>query len=130
MVSHLAKASTLACRDITTGISLTSIFVADNFVDMLFTIGLDDPDIVTEAVHGVSNTLNSRRFADDLVRRRQLAEKGILAQDSTPPPPLPGSSSTGGWNEVAKKGTAASQEPAHSPSNFKVVAAKKKGRKP
>jgi PERQ amino acid-rich with GYF domain-containing protein len=97
-------------------------------VDNLFAIGLDQ-EILTEAVHAASQTIDSRHFADEFLRRRRLADKGVMAPDSTPPLPSAASTSTGGWNEVAKKGPQTSQEPAQGLNNFKVVAAKKKGRK-
>lgn len=80
-------------------------------------------DILTEAVHSSSNTIDSRHFAEEFVRRRRLADKGVA--DPTPAvPSLPTVAGAGGWNEVAKKGPTPAQE---NPSNFKVVASKKKG---
>jgi PERQ amino acid-rich with GYF domain-containing protein len=94
-------------------------------VENLLLIGLD-PDILTEAVHSQSQTIDSRHFAGEFIRRRKLADKGITP-DATPSIPSQGASSgSGGWSEVAKKGPAVVQE---SPSTFKVVAAKKKGGK-
>jgi PERQ amino acid-rich with GYF domain-containing protein len=98
-------------------------------VDTLFAIGLDQ-EILIEAVHSASQTIDSRHFAEEFIRRRKLADKGMLAPDSTPPMPSANAgASAGGWNEVAKKGPQASQEPAQGLNNFKVVPSKKKGRK-
>lgn len=85
---------------------------------------------MTEAVHSVSNTIDSRHFAEEFIRRRKLADKGLVdatAQKSASPASA-AESKQGGWSEVAKKGPGkeSKEEPA---SNFKVVAAKKKGGK-
>jgi PERQ amino acid-rich with GYF domain-containing protein len=84
-------------------------------------------------VHGVSNTIDSRHFADEFIRRKRLADKGLV--DTNVPksssPALAADGKTGGWNEVAKKGP--SKEPApvkeEANGNFRVVASKKKGGK-
>ncbi|KAF4533825.1 GYF domain-containing protein [Lasiodiplodia theobromae] len=88
-----------------------------------------DLDIVTEAVHSVSRTIDSRHFAQEFIRRRKLADKGIIENSGTSSPgPANGS---GGWSEVAKKGSstasAAQTSAAKEDLAFKVVAAKKKG---
>ena len=88
-----------------------------------------DLDIVTEAVHSVSQTIDSRHFAQEFIRRRKLADKGIIENSGTSSPgPANGS---GGWSEVAKKGSAANTAQASAAAKedlaFKVVAAKKKG---
>lgn len=87
-----------------------------------------DLDIVTEAVHSVSQTIDSRHFAQEFIRRRKLAEKGIIENTGTSSPgPVNGS---GGWSEVAKKGSTtntAQTSAAKEDVAFKVVAAKKKG---
>ncbi|KAF2135521.1 uncharacterized protein K452DRAFT_323015 [Aplosporella prunicola CBS 121167] len=85
-------------------------------------------EVVTEAVHGVSQTIDSRHFAEEFIRRKKLADKGIVDTSGTSSPgPMNGS---GGWNEVAKKGGAAAQTSTQAQKEdvaFKVVAAKKKG---
>ncbi|KAF2722900.1 hypothetical protein K431DRAFT_337755 [Polychaeton citri CBS 116435] len=95
-----------------------------------------ESDIITEAVHGVSQTIDSRHFAEEFIRRKKLADKGII--DSAPPkssasPHANASAgSTGGWSEVAKKPTkapAAPEDPAAGNGSFRVVPAKKKGSK-
>ncbi|KAF2668573.1 hypothetical protein BT63DRAFT_440721 [Microthyrium microscopicum] len=104
------------------GNHLNKGITADDFVQTLFAIGLE-PEVLTEAVHYNSQTIDSRHFAEEFIRRRKLADKGVVAPDSTPAlPTANASNAAGGWNEVAKK-----VQPQESPSNFKVVAAKKKG---
>lgn len=88
-------------------------------------------------MHGSSSTLDSRHFAEEFIRRKRLADKGLV--DASMPPksasPLnPANPNTGGWSEVAKKGpakeaaaAAAGREDGH--GSFRVVAAKKKGGK-
>lgn len=89
-------------------------------------------DIVTEAVHSVSNTIDSRHYAEEFIRRRKLADKGLVdsvaAKTSSPANASVGQQ--GGWSEVAKKGPATKEVKDDGVgTNFKVVAAKKKGGK-
>jgi len=82
-------------------------------------------------VHSASNTLDSRHFAEEFLRRRKLADKGIFDERNTSSP-AENKSSASGWSEVAKKGGASTQtqQPAAlENSNFKVVAAKKKSKR-
>lgn len=111
-----------------------------------------DVNLITETVHQSSQTIDSRHFAEEYVRRRKLTDKGIVDTSSlglrAAPPATNGnagwqtvpSNSTsapgqaastagaGGWSDVAKKGpTAAAKEEV--PTNYRVVPGKKKGRK-
>ena len=90
--------------------------------------------MIVEAVHPVSNTIDSRHFAEEFIRRKKLADKGLV--DTSAPPksasPAQVASQGGGWSEVAKKGP--TKEPARaavddSNGAFRVVAAKKKAGK-
>ena len=87
---------------------------------------------MSEAIHSSTNTIDSRHFADEFVRRRKLADKGVFdastAGKSASPANADAGRNAGGWSEVAKKGPkeAAPKEDV-STSAFKVVAAKKKG---
>ncbi len=83
--------------------------------------------MITEAVHSVSQTMDSRHFAEEFIRRRKLADKGVVDSSSASSPASAAENKSGGWNEVAKKGPAnAAKEELN---NFKVVAAKKRGGK-
>lgn len=88
--------------------------------------------LITEAVHGVSSTIDSRHFAEEFIRRKKLADKGLI-EPSTPlksaSPHNATSHQGGGWSEVAKKGPV--KEPSKDESNgsFRVVASKKKAGK-
>lgn len=89
--------------------------------------------MLTEAVHGASSTIDSRHFAEEFIRRKKLAEKGLIDASAPPKSASPHNASvdkTGGWSEVAKKGPT-KEQPAKDESNgnFRVVAAKKKGGK-
>ncbi|MCJ1378658.1 hypothetical protein MMC17_001757 [Xylographa soralifera] len=108
----------------------TSINV-DDFVRNILQLP-SEPEILSEAVYANSPTLDGRRFAEEFIRRRKLADRGIIPDTPTS---LGFSTSNGGesksgggWSEVAKKGPAngVKEEPA---SAFKVVATKKKGKK-
>ena len=93
-----------------------------------------EPEILSEAVYANSPTLDGRRFAEEFIRRRKLADKGVIPDTPTSghtgfsPSNGGESKSAGGWSEVAKKGPAggSKEEPS---STFKVVAAKKKGKR-
>ncbi|KAI9819335.1 MAG: hypothetical protein M1832_004040 [Thelocarpon impressellum] len=117
---------------------LNSNINVDDFVQQLLTFP-PEAEIIAESVYANSQTMDGRRFAEEFFRRRRLADKGVVEAASTGPAGAgAGSSSTsadskggagagGGWNEVAKKGPPAKE--AEGGSSFKVVAAKKKGRK-
>lgn len=123
----------------------TDLRIAEEFISNLLAFP-NELDLVTEAVHSVSTTIDSRHFAEEFLRRRKQADKGVF----DPPSATGGSSSpahsfhqdtkngaSSGWSEVAKKGGA--KQDLASPSGvaavkddlaaFKVVAAKKKGGK-
>lgn len=88
-----------------------------------------DIELITESVHSASSTLDSRHFAEEFLRRRKLADKGIIDTTSTASP-SDAKGAGGGWNEVAKKGQNTQQHQSTlDSSNFKVVAAKKKAGK-
>jgi PERQ amino acid-rich with GYF domain-containing protein len=79
-------------------------------------------------VHSASSTLDSRHFAEEFLRRRKLADKGIIDERNTASP-AENKAAGSGWSEVAKKGGASTAQQQQQPldsSNFKVVAAKKK----
>ena len=71
--------------------------------------------------------MDGRRFAEEFLRRRKLAEKGVVEPSNTGSAGAPSSvgEKSGGWSEVAKKGPP-KEEPT---AGFKVVPNKKKGKK-
>ncbi|RDW69395.1 GYF protein [Coleophoma cylindrospora] len=104
---------------------LNSEMNVDQFVQMLLTFPLEVA-IISESIYSVSMLIDGRRFAEEFIRRRKLADKGIVE------PANVGSGSgfsaaekSGGWSEVAKKGPP-KEEPT---AGFKVVPNKKKGKK-
>lgn len=99
------------------------------FVDTLLQLPLDQ-SIISEAVYGSSKTMDGRHFAEEFIRRKKLAEKGVVEKQA------PASSSDiktgGGWSEVAKKGSGSSgghPKEESMPAGFKVVPSRKKGKK-
>jgi len=72
--------------------------------------------------------MDGRHFADEFIRRKKLADKGVVEKQ----PPTPASASDnkggGGWSEVAKKG-GGNQKEDSMPAGFKVVPGRKKGKK-
>ena len=103
--------------------------VVDEFVQTLLLLPLET-EIISDSVYAHSQTLDGRRFAEEFVRRRKLADKGIVdpATNGATPTSATDNKSGGGWSEVAKKGPAgAAKEDAS--AAFKVVAAKKKGKR-
>ncbi|KXX82209.1 GYF domain-containing protein mpd2 [Madurella mycetomatis] len=108
---------------------LTS-FLVDQFAATLLEMPLD-PSILAEAVYGYSTTMDGRHFADEFVRRKKLADKGIVEKEPVSASADSKNGSNGGWNEVAKKGgsNSAAKEDASVPG-FRVVPSKnKKGKK-
>jgi PERQ amino acid-rich with GYF domain-containing protein len=109
----------------------TDIPTAEDFVSSLLSFPAD-AELITESVHSASSTLDSRHFAEEFLRRRKLADKGIV-DDRNTSSPAENKAAGSGWSEVAKKGGASTtqqqqQQPLDS-SNFKVVAAKKKAKR-
>ena len=96
----------------------------DEFVGTLMALPFDS-DMITEAVHSSSQTIDSRHFAEEFIRRRKLADRGMVDPTGTASPASATEGKSGGWSEVAKKGPTPKEEA----SNFKVVAPKKKGGK-
>ena len=84
-----------------------------------------DQTIISEAVYANSTTMDGRHFADEFIRRKKLADKGVVEKQPTPAS-APDNKSGGGWSEVAKKG-GSSQKEDTMPAGFKVV--RKKGKK-
>jgi PERQ amino acid-rich with GYF domain-containing protein len=99
----------------------------DDFVQTLLSLPAE-PDILADSVYANSQTLDGRRFAEEFIRRRKLADKGIVDPTTSGTPPNAGNDnkSSSGWSEVAKKGPAPKED---SNAAFKVVAAKKKGKR-
>lgn len=109
---------------------------ADEFVTNLVFLP-PDSDMLTEAVHSASSTIDSRHFADEFIRRKKLADKGLIDTSAPPKSASPSAANVGGggggWSEVAKKGPQ-KPEVAAAPrqetnGSFTVVPAKKKGGK-
>lgn len=105
---------------------MTNRWIVDNFVDLLSGFPAE-PSIIADSVYANSQLMDGRRFAEEFIRRRKLAEKGVVESANTGAgfSTLGESKNTGGWSEVAKKGPP-KEEPT---AGFKVVPTKKKGRK-
>ena len=91
-----------------------------------------EADIISDSIYASSQTLDGRRFAEEFVKRRKLADRGVVPDSSSStgfssPSHANESKSGGGWSEVAKKGPAVAKEEPN--AAFKVVAGKKKGGK-
>jgi len=107
--------------------SLLTWGAVDTFVQDLLMLP-PEIEIISDSVYANSQTLDGRRFAEEFVRRRKLADKGIVEPATNGVQGGAGSDgkTTGGWSEVAKKGPAPKDE---SNAAFKVVATKKKGKR-
>src|SRR3954447_12534459 len=82
--------------------------LVDDFVQQLLMFP-PEADIISEAVYASSQLMDGRRFADEFLRRRKLADKGIIESANTGngnglATSSDSKGSSGGWNEVAKKG--------------------------
>ncbi|PHH78474.1 hypothetical protein CDD82_3027 [Ophiocordyceps australis] len=90
-----------------------------------------DTGVIADAVYINSKTMDGRHFAEEYVRRKKLAEKGIV--EKQPLADHTASSGAGGWSEVAKRsGSNLGKEGESSTmqgAGFKVVPSRKKGKK-
>lgn len=106
------------------------LFAVDDFVQGLLAFP-PDTDIIIEAVHSASQTMDSRHFAEEFVRRRGLADKGKVEPSTGGATFFTAHGNDGkgggGWSEVARKGPPPTQKEEN--SAFKIVATKKKGGK-
>lgn len=91
------------------------------------------PEIISDAIYANSKTMDGRHFAQEFIRRKKLAEKGVVEkQPANSPSTDIQSSSAGGWNEVAKKSSHkdnTSDSSSIQAAGFKVVPSRKKGKK-
>ncbi|KAI9163817.1 Ribonuclease P protein subunit p29 [Paramyrothecium foliicola] len=91
-----------------------------------------DTGLIADAVYANSTTMDGRHFAEEYVRRKKLAEQGVVEKQPTDSKV---SSPSGGWSEVAKKsgsGSSSAQPKEEAPmqaAGFKVVPGRKKGKK-
>lgn len=114
------------------------MLAVDNFVQDLLQLP-PDVEIISDSVYASSQTLDGRRFAEEFVRRRKLADKGVVESAAGAQPmmgiggaadPKSAGAAGGGWSEVAKKGPANVNAPKEeSSAQFKVVPTKKKGKR-
>lgn len=125
-------------RGITGGIDI------DTFASTLLVLPLDQT-LISDAVYASSTTMDGRHFAEEFVRRKKLADKGVVEKQPAGgrgSASGPGTSSATnpdkGWSEVAKKGsggTAATNggstgsEGTIQGAGFKVVPGRKRGKK-
>ncbi|KAK3354010.1 gyf domain-containing protein [Lasiosphaeria hispida] len=63
-----------------------------------------EAQLLADAAYCYSTTMDGRHFADEFVRRRKLADKGMFEKDAVIPSASESKNSNGGWSEVAKKG--------------------------
>ena len=90
-----------------------------------------DADIIAEGIHANSTTLDSRRFAEEFVRRRKLADQGKIAPDSGAAFGYgqAASASNGGWSSVASGRGDSEGRGEGKKEGFQVVGGKKKGKR-
>lgn len=112
---------------ITLGKGLNSGIIVDDFVQQLLLLPAE-AEIISDSVYANSQTLDGRRFAEEFIRRRKLADKGIV-DPVTSSAFTDQKASAGGWSEVAKKSSSQPKQEEDSSSAFKVVAGKKKGKR-
>lgn len=103
-----------------------NVHVVDDFVQQLMLLPAE-AEIISDSVYANSQTLDGRRFAEEFIRRRKMADKGIVDPVA---PSAYAEKNAGGWSEVAKKGSSnAHREEDTSNAAFKVVAPRKKGKR-
>ncbi|KAF4911604.1 GYF domain-containing protein mpd2 [Colletotrichum viniferum] len=111
-------------RELSRGITGVDI---DVFAAGLLILPLEHA-LIADAIYSSSKTMNGQHFADEFIRRKKLADKGIVEKQMSGDSKAGGSSS--GWNEVAKKGGHKEPAPAGDAAiqgaGFKVVPTRKK----
>ncbi|XP_044717458.1 GYF domain-containing protein [Hirsutella rhossiliensis] len=91
-----------------------------------------DTGVIADAVYINSKTMDGRHFAEEYVRRKKLADKGVV-EKQPPSDNTKSGGSSGGWSEVAKR--SGSTQPKDNDggsmqgAGFKVVPSRKKGKK-
>lgn len=106
----------------------TNTLAVDQFAASLLEMPLDAM-LLSEVVYSYSTTMDGRHFADEFVRRKKLADRGMFDKDVSPGGDSK-NSSNGGWSEVAKKGGSAAPKEDTNIAGFRMVASKKgKGKK-
>jgi PERQ amino acid-rich with GYF domain-containing protein len=98
--------------------------VVDEFVRMLADFPAE-AGVIADSVYANSQLMDGRRFAEEFLRRKKLADKGVVENAPSAGFSTAGDSKSGGWSEVAKKGPPKEE----STAGFKVVPNKKKSRK-
>ena len=84
----------------------------------------NEASIIAESIYGVSLVMDGNRFAEEYLRRRKLAQKGVVEPANSSAGTSNTGDKSGGWNEVAKKGP-----PKEEATGYKTIASKKKGKK-
>ncbi|PHH92414.1 hypothetical protein CDD83_7483 [Cordyceps sp. RAO-2017] len=92
-----------------------------------------DTGVIADAVYINSKTMDGRHFAEEYVRRKKLAEKGIVEKQVLADSAKSGGGA-GGWSEVAKRSGSTQPKDGGDGGNmqgagFKVVPSRKKGKK-
>ena len=114
----------------------------DDFVSTMISLPAE-ADIIADSVYSASQVLDGRRIAEEFVRRRKAADKGIVMDAGagtngsvSADAGVKSGEGGGGWSEVAKKGPASAAvaggekgQEAGGREEFKVVAGKKKGKR-
>lgn len=105
----------------------------DEFVMMIMSFP-PEIDLISDSVYQQSTTIDGRRFAEEFIRRRKLAQQGVVVDHGHHGDD---NKTGGGWSEVAKKGRESSTNNISSATaadsglgngSFKVVQGKKKRR--
>ncbi|KAI1299558.1 hypothetical protein F5Y03DRAFT_365742 [Xylaria venustula] len=91
------------------------------------------PDIISDAIYANSKTMDGNHFAQEFIRRKKLAEKGVVEKQPANSSSVDAQSTgAGGWSEVAKKSSHkdnTSDTGSIQGAAFKVVPSRKKGKK-
>lgn len=103
---------------------LAATHSVDNLAPLL--LEFDDPELIRLALYEAKSAVDPPYFAQEFVRRKKQADRGIWEPVATSD--AKGASSGGGWSEVAKKTAHQPKESDVVGAGFKVVP-RKKGKK-
>ncbi len=76
-----------------------------------------DATIISEAVYANSTTMDHRHFAEEFIRRKRLADKGVIEKQPPASASPADTKGSGGWSEVAKKGGTQAKKKARLPDS-------------
>ena len=91
------------------------------------------PEIISDAIYANSKTMDGRHFAQEFIRRKKLAEKGIVEKQPVNSPSTDAQTASGGgcsgWATKSSRKDNIIYTSSIQGAGFKLVPSRKKGKK-